>query len=68
VYYQSLDGETAFRLKNDQIIIEFDGNGMSLYGVTIGFCKYRPRKGSYNIDESTINNLILVFFDILISD
>ena len=44
--------ETAYRLKDGSIIMEYDGNRLSLYGVRIGFNKYIPRKGVYSIDKS----------------
>lgn len=44
--------ETAYRLKDGSIVIEYDGQGCSIYGIKIGFDKYIARKGIYSIDES----------------
>lgn len=44
--------ERAYRLKDDSIIIEYDGNGLSIYGITIGFGKHTRRKGIFNISNS----------------
>ena len=43
--------ETAYRLKDGKIIIEFNGNGCSLYGVKISFSKHIGRSGIYEIFE-----------------
>lgn len=43
--------ETAYRLKDDSIIIEFDGACLSLYGLKLSFKKNIGRKGIYSIDD-----------------
>ena len=47
--------ETAYKLNDGTIIIEYDGKEYSLYGVRIGFAKCIPRKGIFSIDESDFN-------------
>lgn len=44
--------EKAYALKDGSKIIEYDGNGLSLYGVTIGFGKHIRRTGIYSINDS----------------
>lgn len=44
--------EVAYRLKDGSIIIEFDGQKCSIYGIKIGFNTYIARKGVYDISES----------------
>ncbi len=44
--------EKAYRLKDGSKIIEYDGNGLSIYGVTIAFGKHIRRKGVYSINDS----------------
>ncbi len=43
--------ETAYRLKDGSIIIEFDGASLSLYGLKLSFKKNIGRKGIYSIDD-----------------
>ena len=43
--------ETAYRLKDDSIIIEFDGACLSLYGLKLSFKKNIGRKGLYSIND-----------------
>lgn len=43
--------ETAYRLKDGSIIIEFDGARSSLYGLKLSFQKNIGRKGIYSIDD-----------------
>ena len=42
--------ETAYRLKDGSIIIEYDGKAHSLYGLKLNFNKNIGRQGVYNID------------------
>jgi len=54
-YQSKIEGsrfsETAYRLKDGSVIIEFDGGGLSIYGLTIAFAKYIRRKGVYSINH-----------------
>jgi hypothetical protein len=54
-YLSSLEdckySEKAYALKDGSKIIEYNGNGLSLYGVTIGFGKHIARKGVYSISD-----------------
>jgi hypothetical protein len=43
--------ETAYRLKDRSIIIEYDGAGHSLYGLKLSFSKNVRRKGMYSINN-----------------
>lgn len=43
--------ELVYRLKNGSIIIEYSGGKHSFYGVMVGFHKYIPRRGIYEITE-----------------
>jgi len=43
--------EIAYRFKDGSIIIEFDGGGLSIYGLTIAFAKHIRRKGVYSIND-----------------
>lgn len=43
--------ETAYRLKDGSIIIEFDGACLSLYWLKLSFKKNIGRKGVYSIDD-----------------
>ncbi|EHI98150.1 hypothetical protein CDLVIII_1457 [Clostridium sp. DL-VIII] len=43
--------ETAYRLKDGSIIIEYDGARLSLYGLKLSFQKNIGRKGIYSIYE-----------------
>jgi hypothetical protein len=44
--------EKVYRLKDGNMVMEFNGSPYSLYGVRIGFCKCIPRKGICSIDIS----------------
>lgn len=41
--------ETAYRLKDGSIIIEYDGARLSLYGLKLSFQKSIARKGIYSV-------------------
>ncbi len=43
--------EKAYELKNGSKIIEYDGNGLSIYGTYIAFGKSIGRKGIYSIKD-----------------
>ena len=43
--------ETAYRLKDGSIIIEYDGDRLSLYGLKLSFQKSIARKGIYSVDD-----------------
>jgi hypothetical protein len=43
--------ETAYRLKDGSIIIEYDGARLSLYGLKLSFQKSIGRKGIYSVDD-----------------
>ena len=43
--------ETAYRLKDGSIIIEYDGKALSLYGLKLSFRKNVGRKGIYSISN-----------------
>lgn len=43
--------ETAYRLKDGSIIIEYDGARLSLYGLKLSFQKSIARKGIYSVDD-----------------
>lgn len=43
--------ETAYKLKDGSIIIEYDGASLSLYGLKLSFKKNIGRKGIYSIDD-----------------
>jgi hypothetical protein len=47
--------EIAYRLKDNQIVMEFNGGGLSIYGLTIAFNRNISRKGIYTINESDYN-------------
>ncbi|MVX67301.1 hypothetical protein GKZ28_27100 [Clostridium chromiireducens] len=41
--------ETAYRLKDGSIIIEYDGAPLSLYGLKLSYKKSRGRKGIFSV-------------------
>ncbi|MVX64821.1 hypothetical protein GKZ28_14070 [Clostridium chromiireducens] len=43
--------ENAYELKDGSKIIEYDGNGLSIYGTYIAFGKSIGRKGIYSIKD-----------------
>lgn len=43
--------ENAYELKDGSKIIEYDGNGLSIYGTYIAFGKNIGRKGVYSIKD-----------------
>ena len=43
--------ESAYRLKDGSIVIEYDGANNSLYGITLSFSKSIGRKGIYSINN-----------------
>ena len=43
--------ETAYRLKDGSIVIEYDGESHSLYGLRLSFRKNVGRKGIYSISN-----------------
>jgi hypothetical protein len=43
--------ESAYELKDGSKIIEYDGNGLSIYGTCIAFGKHIGRKGVYSISD-----------------
>lgn len=43
--------ETAYRLKDGSIIIEYDGAALSLYGLKLSYKKSIGRKGIYSVDN-----------------
>jgi len=43
--------ETAYRLKNGSIIIEYNGEPLSLYGLKLTYKKNIGRKGIFSVDS-----------------
>ena len=43
--------ETAYKLKDGSIVIEYDGKPLSLYGLRLSFRKNIGRKGIYSISN-----------------
>ena len=43
--------ETAYRLKDGSIVIEYNGEPLSLYGLKLSFTKNVGRKGIYSISN-----------------
>lgn len=48
--------EKVYKLKDDSIIIEFDGGCFSIYGIAITFNKYIGRKGVFEISKADYKN------------
>jgi len=44
--------ESVYELKGGSKIIEYDGNGLSIYGTCIAFGKHVGRKGVYSISDN----------------
>lgn len=43
--------ENAYKLKDGSKIIQYDGNGLSIYGTCIAFGRHIGRKGIYSISD-----------------